>query len=449
MQPIYVMVTNPYQWQNISSLLPQFGGQLHEEVSVFIEKSAAVFHDLNTPYEAWLRLAQHQLRGEARRWWNEYGEFIAGWSELCVALRRRYDSPSRLGDINREFYASEHDTSEAIELFFRKKIRLHQRLRNPLQEQELINLLIDQSHWTLRPLIRIARPRTLEDLIDISRTLEADLSAEPISTPRRETIAAPQTHNLGDALPHYHDRYFHQDCPVLQRNSPEIPQVDKSQSEVEHQHVLLNSDVTNGTNHKTTASWELTPTPDDEENGSTPTVLSAEAHVVPTHTRPSTDHPTPQQPMGIDSRSITLAEPEQSTTRDSPQGTPDASGTPNQGPQLLATSASLSDWKQETAVIPTSTDSSVPLLRHSSVHTLNITKPFKRQHDKTKSTNQNTPGNEVTHHGSLDVRLSTRCLTPTNIQKVTTGEQEFIKNNKKKKKKPHLQTKSTHVNISS
>lgn len=202
------------------TLLPDFSGRLHEDPARFIAACEDTLRHQQLPEQLWLHNVKGQLKGEAAQWWNDYGEFVTDWPQLKKRLQTRFASPAKIGLAQREFYGTEQRNNEPAEKFLRQKTRLEQRLNTRLTEEELVGLLITQLNPELRSLVRAARPRDLEDLIDRAIEIEADLQAPRktkanyFSAPPKAAITPAPSPPKCQHCPQWH---LHRHCPVLQQ----------------------------------------------------------------------------------------------------------------------------------------------------------------------------------------------------------------------------------------
>lgn len=225
-QPIFLPLSQPLQLPamppSYPSILPEFSGRLHEDPASFISACEATLRQQRLPEQVWLHVIKGQLKGEAAQWWTDYGEFVTSWPQLTKRLQTRFASPAKIGLAQKEFYGTEQHANEPVEKFLRQKTRLEQRLNTRLTEDELVGLLINQLLPELKSLVRAARPRDVENLIEIATELEADQptqkkpKANPFPASTKAAAAPAPSPPKCQHCPQWH---YHRHCPVLQHKT--------------------------------------------------------------------------------------------------------------------------------------------------------------------------------------------------------------------------------------
>ena len=145
----------------------------------------------------WVHIAQQQLRDEAAQWWKYYGEFTN-------RIQSKFASQARISQPHKELYIDKKP-EQSVEQFIRRKIQLHRRLRPDISETDLVSILAEQLLPSLRPLIKAARTKDVEELIGFANEFEIDI------VPRQPSRKSPKCHYCSGW-------HLHKDCPEIPRN---------------------------------------------------------------------------------------------------------------------------------------------------------------------------------------------------------------------------------------
>ena len=197
--------------------------RLTEDPARFLDTCKRIFVEYRVPTEEWSSLAQDQLRGKAATYYTPYQNSYPPWNLFRDRLLRRYNGEAITAKVSTSFYSEPQGTSEEVEVFIAKKSLLYSRLHPhaPEHPSTIIPLLINQLHAELRPHLLTARPKTLDELLDLSTSLENTLSPHNSSSkPTGNRESRPRQPGETTTLPpcqHCLEWHYHRDCPVLKK----------------------------------------------------------------------------------------------------------------------------------------------------------------------------------------------------------------------------------------
>nr|CAD7432350.1 unnamed protein product [Timema monikensis] len=110
----------------------------HEDPTSFVHDCATLLEAAYTPIQGWIPKVHHQLKSEAARWWDQFGEFIGTWEQFQTRLTSVFVNPVNLATLHTELYGKAHIPNESMNKFIRWKVQLYQKLLPASSPSDLI-----------------------------------------------------------------------------------------------------------------------------------------------------------------------------------------------------------------------------------------------------------------------------------------------------------------------
>ena len=158
----------------IKDSLPEFHGRLEEDPKAFLENSLALLKRTNLPENIYIQMLTPQLKGQAATWWHNIKGLGLGWEEFRKELCSRFDSEGVKAAVNRKFLTETQPTGMRAGAFIIQKYQLFKRLFPKEESSSSLPYIIELLNDKIRPLVRVANPKTFNELREVIRQLEEE-----------------------------------------------------------------------------------------------------------------------------------------------------------------------------------------------------------------------------------------------------------------------------------
>nr|CAD7455361.1 unnamed protein product [Timema tahoe] len=149
--------------------LPTFSGKDHENPTSFLQKCEFTLKNQGTPRELWPLIVKEKFLQDEENWWKIYENYSNTWEEMCTRIKERLNSQHLKVKLQAKLYREALNKDESADQFILKKVQLNKRFLPNTPEEQIIPLITELLHPTLRPFSATIPPTSLDQLIEKAR----------------------------------------------------------------------------------------------------------------------------------------------------------------------------------------------------------------------------------------------------------------------------------------
>lgn len=164
----------------VKESLPEFHGRLEEDPKLFLSNSLSLLGRTNLPETIYTQIISQQLKGPAATWWQNIRGLGLDWELFKKELCSRFDSDGVRAAVNRKFLTEPQPTGMRAGAFVIQKIQLFKRLHPNEGTCSALPYIVDLLNDKIRPLVRVANPKTFDELREVIRGLEEEYKSRSL-----------------------------------------------------------------------------------------------------------------------------------------------------------------------------------------------------------------------------------------------------------------------------
>lgn len=174
--------TIPVDPRVIKDSLPEFHGRLEECPRSFLKTSESLLGRTNLPTEIYLQITTQQLKGSAGTWWQNIKGLALDWEEFKREFTQRFDSEAVKASIQKKFLTETQPSGMRAGAFVIQKLQLFKRVHANEDFDASVPYITELLHDKIRSLVKVAQPKTFEELRQIVTKLDEETSCHPTRT---------------------------------------------------------------------------------------------------------------------------------------------------------------------------------------------------------------------------------------------------------------------------
>lgn len=158
----------------IKDSLPEFHGRLEEDPAKFISDAVGLLKQTNWPEQIFIKLLSQQLKGPAFTWWQNLRGLHLDWKGFQEELLLRFDSEAVKANAQKKFFTETQPSGMRAGAFVIQKYQLFKRLHPKSNGDEAVHHIIETLGDKIRPLVKVAAPKSFTELREVVRQLEEE-----------------------------------------------------------------------------------------------------------------------------------------------------------------------------------------------------------------------------------------------------------------------------------
>lgn len=172
-------VLMPVDPRVIKDSLPEFHGRLEECPEKFLKCCESLLGRTNIPEEVYLQTVTQQLGGSAGSWWQNIKGLSLDWEGFKQEFLRRFNSDAVKASIQKKFLTETQPSGMRAGAFIIQKLQLFKRVKEGEEIDSCVTYIIELLHDKIRSLVKVAQPKTFDDLREIVTKLDEESSYHP------------------------------------------------------------------------------------------------------------------------------------------------------------------------------------------------------------------------------------------------------------------------------
>ncbi len=160
----------------IKDCLPEFHGRLEECPTTFLKTAESLLCRTSIPTEIYLQILTQQLKGSAGTWWNNIKGMGLDWEQFKTEFKKRFDSEAVRASIHKKFLTETQPSGMRAVAFIIQKLQLFKRVHGDDSIDDSVPYILELLHDKFRSLVKVAQPKTFEELRGIVGTLDEETS---------------------------------------------------------------------------------------------------------------------------------------------------------------------------------------------------------------------------------------------------------------------------------
>lgn len=149
-----------------------FDGKIDGSVRPFLYKLSEIGRQLEVTDKIFIEVFSELLKGDAKIWFTAFGNLHRSIESLTEAFSKAFLPPGYDALLLKEIRNRTQAETENLDSFVAKIVASNQLLTAPLDEPELVKLIVENLHPAYIPDVLKGRPRSLVDILRVGKIVD-------------------------------------------------------------------------------------------------------------------------------------------------------------------------------------------------------------------------------------------------------------------------------------